>query len=139
MPTTPVSTYNSSFGFSPIGDTAGFGLDDQKDNTKAMEDSSNMIESNKLRILLTKPSNAADNASSEGKSGANDHKILKGLLKQQDDDEGDGRRSGRNSIAGSSQMGDSSKTGPCGANKLLEKVGGVLFYNTINECHLNFV
>lgn len=93
-----------------------------------------MADSNRLRILLTKPSNSIDsaNSSTEAKSNSNDHKILKGLLNQQDDEEGrggDGRagsRAGRGSLPGPMQVGDLPKP-PSGTNKLLEKVSLYLF------------
>ncbi|KAB0798164.1 hypothetical protein PPYR_09157 [Photinus pyralis] len=85
-PPTPANPYSSNFPFSP-GTESNFQMEEPKD-TKAnvLEEASTMMaESGRLRNLLTKPPNSMDSSSdSENK---NKHRILKGLLNQQDDDE----------------------------------------------------
>lgn len=97
-PSTPANPYNNTFPFSPI--TENYQIEEQKD-TKAnvMNESS---ESTKLRNILSQPRNPVDSGSDDKKNT-----ILKGLLKQPDEDENknDNNNSpgGRNSLPGPSE------------------------------------
>lgn len=99
-PSTPANPYNSTFSFSPI--TESFQLEEQKDNKTNVMNESSMMDSTKLRNILSQPLNPVDSGNEDKKNT-----ILKGLLKQPDEDENknDNNNSpgGRNSLPGPSE------------------------------------
>ncbi|KAL3282539.1 hypothetical protein HHI36_005719 [Cryptolaemus montrouzieri] len=87
-PSTPANPYNNNFPFSPLAEQ-NYASEEQKD-TKANvleEASSMMADSNKLRNLLTKPPNNPVVDSANDHDNRNKNRILKRLLKQQDEDD----------------------------------------------------
>lgn len=160
-PATPASSYTASFNFSPlgsaVGDTAastnnyhgmegGGGLDDQKENK--IEES--IMESGRLRTLLTKPPVSLEsNVDNTGTNTADTkNRILIGLLNHQDEDEsgrmdnrssprgGRGSTSSTSSFTGGGEIKTSTSGGGSGGtaggnNILLQKVRRGLFFDII--------
>ncbi|KAJ8920909.1 hypothetical protein NQ315_015702, partial [Exocentrus adspersus] len=83
-PSTPANPYGSTFPFSPLNEQ-NYPMEEQKDTKgNVLEEAAMMADSNRLRILLTKPpNNQADSANEADKSR---DRILKELLNQQDED-----------------------------------------------------
>ncbi|XP_068904525.1 nuclear receptor coactivator 1 isoform X6 [Tenebrio molitor] len=125
-PSTPAAPnpYTSTFPFSPLPEQ-NYNVEEPKD-TKAnvLDEASNMMaDSGRLRNLLTKPPNVADSSANDA-DGRNKHRILKGLLNQQDEDDNrnDNRASprggliNRGPVAGPSEL---PKTSTAGGNNML--------------------
>lgn len=98
----PSTPGNPFFQFSPI--TGDFQMEEQKDTkVNVMEETSSIANSTKLRNLLSQPQNNPVDSAND----TNKHMILKGLLKQPDEDEhmNENRSSprGRNSLSGPSE------------------------------------
>lgn len=92
--TTPAAAnpYSSTFPFSPLSEQNYGSVVEENKDTKANvldEASSMMAESGRLRNLLTKPNHVADSSASatNDSDDRNKHRILKGLLNQQDEDD----------------------------------------------------
>ena len=112
--TTPANPFGNSFPFSPLqeqGPNASFGLDENKDSKESIVDMGNGVnvgegsssapgELGRLRVLLTnkRPSTSDEGNESmdhmgDGSDTRNENRILKGLLNQDDKDEGRGEDS----------------------------------------------
>lgn len=127
-PSTPANPYNNTFSFSPIGDN--YQVEEQQQQhqqqqqqqqqkdakANVMNESS---DSNKLRNILSQPRNPVETGNSEDKK----HTILKGLLKQpdEDDNKNDNNNSPRNSLAGPSEKNSK-------PNYMLLQVSSCIFY-----------
>lgn len=91
-----------------------------------MEEASTMMDSTRLRNLLTKPpTNAMDSSSSSDPDTKNKHRILKELLNQQDQD--DAKVDNRSSPRGIGPHRDNAKaSSSSGGNNMLLQVSGLL-------------
>jgi nuclear receptor coactivator 2 len=137
-PSTPAAPnpYTSTFPFSPLPEQ-NYNVEEPKD-TKAnvLDEASNMMaDSGRLRNLLTKPPNVADSSANDA-DGRNKHRILKGLLNQQDEDDNrnDNRASprggliNRGPVAGPSEL---PKTSTAGGNNMLLQVRNPIEYDRV--------